>query len=633
MHKMTSSYSLFEPEPAQPTIKLTPRKYQLDAFAALQTYLEYRDGNPCIVLPTGAGKSLVMAMICEWVSSWDGRVMVLAHVKELLEQTASTLKKLDNKLDIGVYSAGLNLREKRSRITIAGIQSVHSKAREFEPFDMVLIDEAHMIPPSGEGMYRTFLTDARKLNTNLRIVGLTATPYRLGTGMLCGPYELLNNICYEISVSELIKQGYLCPLLSKRGGECDTSGLHISKGEFNAEEVEILMSNELTVRHTVKTILEKTLDRNSVLVFCSSVEHAKRVMRELRGGDDLFAEPKYYSVSLITGDTPSDERAETLAKFKSREIKYLVNVNVLTTGFDAPNVDCVCLLRPTLSPGLYYQMVGRGFRLHESKQNTLVLDFGNNIKRHGPVDSIRIERTKSGSFKLAEIKTKICPECDEVVVANTRECACGYLWPEPEKKLTAKHDFKADHDTGILSGGEPEPEITEHPVYEVRYSVHQKKDAPPDHPKTLKVEYITVPLNGSGGAGLISQARSYWQQRHSTITEWVCVEHDPGFALSKAKLWWAARSNDPFPRSAQRAADMGLGGSLAMPKKVFTKPDPKNPKYTVIVRVELGEKPEPIEVLCECKGAGCVLCEFDFRDMAQAGSTSQVDDEWGEVPF
>lgn len=614
---MTSNTpSLFEEPEPEPAQKLTPRKYQLDAFAALQTYLEYRDGNPCIVLPTGAGKSLLMAMICSWVASWQGRVMVLAHVKELLEQTAGTLKRLDKTLDIGVYSAGLNLREKRSQITIAGIQSVYAKAREFEPFDMVLIDEAHMIPPSGEGMYRTFLTDARKLNTNLRIVGLTATPYRLGSGMLCGPDELLNQICYEVSVLELINQGYLCPLLSKHVTDCDTSKLHISKGEFNAEEVEILMSGDLTVSHTVKEILARTQDRHSVLVFCASVEHAKKVVKELKGGDDLFARPDY-EVALITGETLSDERSETLERFKSSSIKFLVNVNVLTTGFDAPNVDCVCLLRPTLSPGLYYQMVGRGFRLHDSKQNTLVLDFGSNIKRHGPVNAIKIEKTRNGGSKLAEVKTKKCPECDEVVVVNVRECQCGYVWPAPEQSQPVKHGYRPDGEANILTS-ESEPEITEHPVYEVRYSVHSKKDAPPDHPKTLKVEYVTV--NGLVGAGLIN---NYWQRSIGTITEWVCVEHDPGFALNKAKLWWQARSNDPFPRSAQRAADMGLGGSLAMPLKVFTKPDPKNPKYTVIVRVELGPKPEPIEILCECGGAGCIKCEFDFKDVApepEAGS-------------
>lgn len=612
--------SLFEkPEPAKP---LTPRKYQLDAFTALQTYLEYRDGNPCIVLPTGAGKSLLMAMICSWVSSWSGRVMVLAHVKELLEQTAGTLKKLDHTLDVGVYSAGLNLREKHSQITIAGIQSVYGKAREFEPFDLVLIDESHLIPPSGDGMYRTFLTDARKLNTNLRIVGLTATPYRLGSGMLCGPDELLNQICYEVSVLELIQQGFLCPLLSKHVTECDTSGLHISKGEFNAEEVEILMSGDLTVSHTVKEILTRTSDRHSVLVFCASVDHARKVVREIRGGDDLFARNSF-EVVLITGETPSDERAETLARFKAQEIKFIVNVNVLTTGFDAPNVDCVCLLRPTLSPGLYYQMVGRGLRLHETKQNTLVLDFGSNIKRHGPVNAIRIEKTRNGGAKLAEIKTKVCPECDEVVVVATKTCVCGHQFPAPEQSQPVKHGYRPDGDANILTS-ESEPEITEHPVYEVRYSVHQKKDAPPDHPKTLKVEYVTV--NGLVGAGLIN---NYWQRSVGTISEWVCVEHDPGFALNKAKLWWKARSNDPFPRSAQRAADMGLGGSLAVPTKVWTKPDPKNPKYTVIVKVELGPKPEPVE-MCECGGAGCIKCEFDFKDVTD---TVQEATDFGEVPF
>jgi DNA repair protein RadD len=236
-------------------------------------------------------------------------------------------------------------------------------------------------------------------NPNVRLVGLTATPYRMTTGMICAPENLLNHVCYEVGVRELIVQGYLCPLKSKAGRrKVDTSGLHLRGGEFIAGEVEALMDDDSLVRSACREIVEHTQDRHSVLIFASGVQHALHVQRVLNGmGREC---------GFVCGDTLPFDRAETLARFKRGELKYLVNVNVLTTGFDAPNIDCVALLRPTNSPGLYYQMVGRGFRLDPSKENCLVLDFGGNILRHGPVDALEIKDRASGN---GEAPAKECP--------------------------------------------------------------------------------------------------------------------------------------------------------------------------------------------------------------------------------
>lgn len=177
-------------------------------------------------------------------------------------------------------------------------------------------------------------------------------------------------------------------------------------------------------------------------------------------------------------------------------LKYLVNVNVLTTGFDAPNVDCVVLLRPTASPGLYYQMVGRGFRLHPDKHDCLVLDFGGNIIRHGPVDSIQVtERSGNGG----DAPAKECPECQAVIHAAYAVCPdCGFEFPPPKRN---KHETRASSE-GILSGEVTDEEFD---VQDVSYSVHIKRDAAPDTPKTMRVDY-RLGLN-------------HWQ------SEWVCIEH------------------------------------------------------------------------------------------------------------
>ncbi|NQU19770.1 MAG: DEAD/DEAH box helicase family protein [Candidatus Nealsonbacteria bacterium] len=547
------------------------RPYQQEAINAVYHHLRDRDDNPCVVCPTGSGKSLIMSTLChDAVAKWGGRVLILAHVKELLQQTAGTLRRISPDLDIGVYSAGLRRRDTDHPVIVAGIQSVYQRACELDRFDLIIVDEAHLLPPDGEGMYRTFLADAKVVNPNVRLIGLTATPYRMKSGMLCGPDNLLNAICYEVGVKELITQGFLCPLRSKAGRrKVDTSSLHIRAGEFVGSEVEELMDTDELVLAACREIVEMTADRKAVLIFAASVKHAEHVkdtIERLTGNE----------CGLVTGNTPTSERDYFIARFKGEQIpanlfgdahpplKYLVNVNVLTTGFDAPNVDCVVLLRPTASPGLYYQMTGRGFRVHPDKEDTLVLDYGGNILRHGPVDAIQIaERTTSGS---GNPPAKECPECRSVVHAAYSVCPdCGYEFPPPEN---GKHDARAS-DEGILTGQVVD---TEYDVTDVFYSVHTKRGADEDAPKTMRVTY-QVGLN-------------------DYQSEWVCPEHD-GWARQKFEQWWLRRSNDPVPNAAERAVDIAEAGGVATTRRITVR-KVTGEKFDRIIDCELGEKPEPV---------------------------------------
>ncbi len=517
-----------------PLSTITLRPYQIEAVSAVYDHLRTRDDNPCVVIPTAGGKTPVMATICrDAVQQWDGRVLILAHVKELLEQAVDKLHVMAPDLwnQIGVYSAGLKSRDTEHPIIVAGIQSVYRRAAEMDRFDLILIDEAHMIPPDGEGMYRRFLAEAKVVNPNVRLIGLTATPYRMTTGIICGPDNLLNHICYEVGVRELIVQGYLCPLRSKAGKrKVDTSRLHIRGGEFIAGEVEQLMDDDSLVRSACREIVEYTQDRRSVLIFAAGVQHALHVQRVLtEGGHDC---------GFVHAETLPFDRAETLKRFRNGELQYLVNVNVLTTGFDAPNMDCVALLRPTNSPGLYYQMVGRGFRLHPGKTDCLVLDFGGNILRHGPVDDLRIKDPGQGD---GEAPAKECPECQAVIHAAYAICPeCGHEFPPPRRE---QHDHQAST-AGILSGEITE---TEHEVQDVYFSVHIKRNAPEDHPRTMRVDY-----------------RCGFNDYHS---EWVCVEHT-GYARAKAEAWWRQRSNEPVPETAEQAVDICEAGGIAETKAI-----------------------------------------------------------------
>jgi len=544
------------------------RPYQSAAVEAVYRHLRQHDDNPVVVLPTGAGKTATLATICnDVVRKWNGRALVLAHVKELLEQTAGTLRRMAPGLDVGVYSAGLGRRDTQHPVIVAGIQSIYRRAAELDAFDIALIDESHMIPPEGDGMYRQFLADAKVINPHLRVIGLTATPFRMSSGMICRPDHFLNRICYEVGVKELIRDGYLCPLRTKAGiVRADTSTLHVRGGEFVAAEAESLMDQEALVGAACAEIVQQTRDRQSVLIFAAGIQHGMHIVETLKREHGL-------ECGFVTGDTPAGERDRLIARFRrqngkdlfadNRPLKYLCNVNVLTTGFDAPNVDCVAMLRPTMSPGLYYQMVGRGFRLCEGKSDCLVLDFGGNVLRHGPVDDLRVEEPGKGN---GEAPAKECPECCALIHAAYAVCPeCGYQFPPPERQ---KHEAKASTE-GVLSGQET---VTEYPVHEVRYAVHYKKDAPPDHPRTMRVEY-----------------RIGWQKY---VSEWICVEHT-GYARAKAEGWWSQRSGDPMPGNADEAVALADGGGLARPLAVQVRRVAGDP-YDRIVGYSLGEKPPPL---------------------------------------
>ena len=198
------------------------RPYQESAKAAVYDHLRTRDDNPCVVLPTAAGKTPVIASICkDAVSQWSGRVLILAHVKELLQQATGKLRAICPEVQFGVYSAGLRRRDTSEPVIVAGIQSVYRRACQLDAFNLVIVDEAHLIPTDGDGMYRRFLTEAKVVNPKVRIIGFTATPFRMDDGLICTPEHFLNHVCYEIGVRELIRDGFLSPLVTKAGPAAD----------------------------------------------------------------------------------------------------------------------------------------------------------------------------------------------------------------------------------------------------------------------------------------------------------------------------------------------------------------------------------------------------------------------------
>ncbi len=466
------------------------RYYQEDAVKAVYQHLKTKKTNPCVDMPVGSGKSWVLGKIAADAADQGGRVLVVAAARELLQQNAEKIRLIHPGIDLGIYSAGLDSRQKDNAVVVGGVQSIYSKAGLFGRRDILIIDECHLIPPDGDGMFRTLIAGLLGINPEMRIVGFTATPYRMHGGMICKPENILNEICYSIGLKELIEKGFLSPLVTKTGHDlADTSKLHIRGGEFVADEVEQVMNNSELVDRSCRELVERTRERKSVLVFCSSIAHCEAVAAKL---ESLTGE----KAAIVTGETPSEVRFETLARFKGertsliddgKPLKFVVNVECLTTGFDAPNIDAIALMRPTMSPGLLMQMCGRGTRLspQTGKKDCLILDFGSNIKRLGCLDELHSPGDHEKRDGKQE-RAKACPKCDCLIPVAARTCPfCGHEF-EPKKrelKITT-----TAWGSSALSG---ESRIERLNVVRTEYHPWTKRGAPAYARRTVRVRYHT----------------------------------------------------------------------------------------------------------------------------------------------
>lgn len=512
------------------------RPYQRAAVDAIFDYWKSGGGNPLVDLATGLGKSLVIAELTrECLERWpDMRVLNLVHVRELVEQDFKAMIRLWPQAPVGINSAGLGRRDRHSQILFASIQSVY-RDPHIGKFDLVLIDESHLVPQAGEGMYRTLIDRLRDDVPDLRVAGLTATPFRLDSGRLdSGDDRLFDEIVYSYDIASGITDGWLSPLISKASAtEIDVSGVVRRGGEFVAGSLEAAADRDDVTAAASAEIARFGADRRSWLVFCSGVDHAYHVRDALRGLG--------IHTETVTGDTPPGERSRLVREFREGRIRCLTNAQVLTTGFDAPGVDLIVFLRPTLSTGLYLQMVGRGVRVAPEKNDCLVLDFAGNVRRHGPVDAIVMPDRKRrevdpDAFKTSvdTVRAKTCPQCESLLGVASLTCKyCGYEWP-----VAPKHEAEAD-DLPILSTERKNaPELIPVVSWQVR---RWQKAGSPD---TVRVTYF---------AGLT--------QYH----EWLCIEHK-GFARDKAERWWRRHGGGAAPVTVEDALKRFDG--LTMPSHI-----------------------------------------------------------------
>jgi DNA repair protein RadD len=475
------------------------RWYQEEAVAKIKAYWANGGGNQLIEAPTGSGKSAILGAVCQWVAGeHDGRAAVITHRKELIAQDAEAIRRVWPQADVGIYSAGLGKRQIR-KITVGGVQSLYRKPAVLGHIDVLIIDEAHLVSPKSNGQYGKLIGALRDKNPHIRILGLSATPYRLGQGMLTqGKDRLFDSITYRIDVKRLIAEGFLSPMLPGRAtAAIDLAGVRTSQGEYVAKDLELAADVDAITDAVVADLVGSK--RQHCLVFGCGVEHAAHLRNAIRMAG--------VSCEMVTGSTPAGERSKFLKAYKDGSLRCLVNCDVLTTGFDAPQTDALFVVRATQSPSLWVQVVGRGMRIAPGKNDCLVFDYGGNTARHGPIDDIRIKTPHPSSDR--NIPLKVCPSCYAEVFVSKRLCEhCSHEFPPPTKTR------KANAEASSLDIISKQPQVIE--IHERKICQYFSRRT---EQKMLRVDYFDR------------------KSIQPVASEFICLEH-VGRARHMAERWW-----------------------------------------------------------------------------------------------
>lgn len=498
------------------------RPYQNQSVNAVINYLKKNpDRNPVVASAGGTGKSVMIASLIKRISDAnpDVKIMCACHVAKLLKQNAEKLKILKPEADIGFYSDGLGHKELNHKFIFAGIQSIF-RIKEIGHFNILIVDEVHSISRKESSMWQTLIDKMRTINPRLIIVGYSATTWREDSGSLVeGKEAMFDDIVFDYNLAQAIQDGYLCGLTSKyTTTEYDISGVGKLGGEFNLTQLEAATNINHLTKKAVAEIIDKAKDKKAWLVFCNGVAHSFAIRDEfIRMG---------IPCETVTGETSETERDRILEDLRTGKIRAVTNNGVWTTGVDIPELDCIIMLRHTMSSSLLVQMAVRGTRLmvdvssfetakerreailNSSKPHCLFLDFARNIDRHGFLDQIKGRHKKEKGEGVAPMKA--CPECYSILHISAMKCKdCGFEFEKPDVKTAVGELYKG----AVLTQKE------EKVVTDVFYSPHNLN-------KEGKIPCLRV---------------QYLHPDDSATNEYVCLQHE-GFAKTKAEKWWKDRT-------------------------------------------------------------------------------------------
>jgi DNA repair protein RadD len=556
------------------------RDYQQQCVDEFYAYYERGNGgHGLIVVPTAGGKSIIIGKLAtEICQQWPGqRILILSHCQELISQNHAKVLACWQSAPAGIYSAALKQRNARYDIVTATVQSVYKKAAALGHRDLCFIDEAHLLSGAGVGMYGKLLADLLAINPAMKICGFSATPYRLDRGLLTeGEGKIFDDIIIEIPIMQLLDEGYLTPPISKVSlVQADLEGVKHTAGEYNIKDMAARFDQKQFIAAALDSDLPFMQDRRSIALFCATLENAGHVAAGMceRG----------IACQVIDGTMAQEDREDILERFRSGELRALASVGVITTGVDIPNMDTVILFRATESPGLYQQIVGRGFRVmyadgHDLairegrldairkgvKPNFMVLDHGGNSARHGPITAVEKpkKREKGERQAPARMKIRICDICRTAAPLTATVCAVCNNPLKVERDPTANLSIEASNDdimgTAFLRG----EAAKWFDVDDVRYAWHTKEGAP----DSLRVTYY---------CGIMQ------------FNEWL----HPGTIFSRMKGhfndWWRQRSGGRIPQDVSTALE--LVETLQKPLKIQVH---KNKQFYEVLRYDFQSSTE-----------------------------------------
>ena len=547
---------------------LVLRPYQLRTLDTAWEALQFKH-NVLLVAPCAAGKTILFSKIIQRLLRENAafRALILTDREILVTQSRDKLAGVAPELaaDIGVVCASVTTtKELDRRVTIASRQTLINSLNSFPPVQLVIVDECHLMALPTEDDYEpdqfsAIINKLREYNPNMRLIGCTASPYRLNSGYIFGGENRPGSLPYfdqidaQITTAELLAGGYIAPLVGRAEANedfaSDLANVGTVAGEFNIGQLSSMMCKVTHVQSCVDAWKKYASDRKKTLVFCCTIEHAEAVAA-------AFNEAGIKAAAIHSKLSPLDEQIR-LAALEHGTMQVFTSVAKLTTGLDVVDLDAGILARPTKSTSLYQQCVGRFQRLAPGKGDALIIDLVGATTDFGTdLDNLRVAvpRWAEGA---GEPITKICPGentdgtvCGKSVHASLFYCPfCGYEFERPEVVEGELTDLKK-----VEFNKKPEPETYD--VAHVDYDIHESKKS---GKFLIKVTYAC-------GLNLV-------------FNEWICLkDFYEGYAVAKAEDWWAERTDEDFPASVEEF--MFLSGCLAKPLQITVQ---REGKYNRVV--------------------------------------------------
>ena len=550
------------------------RPYQSREIAALFDYWRSGKRNPLNVWATGSGKSLGIAHATAELCRRRGRVLIIAHRRELLEQNERALRAIAPHLEVGVFSASLKRREVARDVIIAQEQTIINALTQIGRIDTIMADECHLWGTKEGGRARTIYEAGVSVRPGMQLCGWTASPGRMDQGSLVdGPDAYFGGIASQVGVKELIDDAWLSNIHTGHASAIiDTSKAATRNGDFVAADLALAADIDSVTQAVADDVAREMQTRRKAMVFACSVDHAEHLTAALLS--------RGLSPACVTGQTEKGERRRILEAFAAGEYNAVVNVDVLTTGFDEPGVDLLALVRPTRSTSLHVQIGGRGLRpvydggmvAPDSTRDErldriakgpkaagcLFLDYGGNIARHGPFDAVRYRG--KGAKGDGDAPVKVCPKCSRMNATAARECECGHVFPPPEKKANAQA-------SKLAAIGEATEDRWETP--EVSYGAHYKENTLGEMRSWLRVDY-------------------YSPRMGRIASEFVRIE-GLGMVAVRADQWWSDRVGGQAPATTEEAVDF-LKSSKNFRREILAIHTKQDGRYRKVTRVDLGPR-------------------------------------------